>query len=337
MDKDALEPRERYPEALFDARRDLVNLDDRKPFAERAVQRRMEFGSVAPDGDLVTARRPRDLVRHIPDGFNEPGFLRRDIASVADSGSPGLDVRVDHADPRLIGPEVLFDVRGHFVGLLEGKVVIDFEMEIHVELASVFMDADVVHRHLVPLRDGADPRRDGLSFPLSRIGVNDHVGVGRDALDPGLHLDRDVVSPFQGQVPIDLHADVDELPGPGTADTDLADPDHAADGGGSFGDRYGWYVAAVRNRISANWFKLGFPSGYMADVLQNLEVLVELGHKRDKCLRPAIEWLLAQQNAQGRWKNQHSYSGTLWVGIESQGSVSKWVTLRACRVLKATA
>jgi len=89
-------------------------------------------------------------------------------------------------------------------------------------------------------------------------------------------------------------------------------------------------------RISANWFKLGFPSGYMADVLQNLEVLVELGHKRDKRLRPAIEWLLTQQNARGRWKNQHSYSGTLWVNIESQGSVSKWVTLRACRVLKAT-
>jgi hypothetical protein len=88
-------------------------------------------------------------------------------------------------------------------------------------------------------------------------------------------------------------------------------------------------------RISANWFKLGFPSGYMADVLQNLEVLVELGHKRDKRLRPAIEWLLTQQNARGRWKNQHSYSGTLWVNIESQGSVSKWVTLRACRVLKA--
>jgi hypothetical protein len=90
-------------------------------------------------------------------------------------------------------------------------------------------------------------------------------------------------------------------------------------------------------RISANWFKLGFPSGYMADVLQNLEVLIELGHKRDKRLRPAIEWLLTQQNARGRWKNQHSYSGTLWVNIESQGSVSKWVTLRGCRVLKATA
>ena len=88
-------------------------------------------------------------------------------------------------------------------------------------------------------------------------------------------------------------------------------------------------------RINSSWFKLGFPSGYVADVLQNLEVLVELEHGRDKRLKPAIEWLISEQDARGRWKNQYTYSGKMWTGIESQGSVSKWVTLRACRVLKA--
>jgi hypothetical protein len=88
-------------------------------------------------------------------------------------------------------------------------------------------------------------------------------------------------------------------------------------------------------RVSSSWFKLGFPSGYVADVLQNLEVLAELGHARDKKLRPAIEWLLSKQDAQGRWKNQYAYTGKMWADIEPQGSVSKWVTLRACRVLKA--
>src|SRR5574341_299536 len=89
-------------------------------------------------------------------------------------------------------------------------------------------------------------------------------------------------------------------------------------------------------RISSSWFKLGFPSGYVADVLQNLEVLAESGHARDPRLKNAIEWLLSKQDAQGRWKNQYSYAGKLWQDIESQGSISKWVTLRACRVLKAT-
>lgn len=90
--------------------------------------------------------------------------------------------------------------------------------------------------------------------------------------------------------------------------------------------------------ISRNWFKLGFPSGYVADVLQNLEVLAELGHARDRRLRPALDWLLAKQNADGRWRNEHRYGSQLWTSFEpgTRGS-SRWVTLRACRVLKAAA
>jgi hypothetical protein len=90
--------------------------------------------------------------------------------------------------------------------------------------------------------------------------------------------------------------------------------------------------------VSRNWFKLGFPSGYVADVLQNLEVLAELGHARDQRLRPAIDWLLSKQNAHGRWHNEHSYAGQLWTRLEpGQRGGSRWVTLRACRVLKAAA
>jgi hypothetical protein len=88
-------------------------------------------------------------------------------------------------------------------------------------------------------------------------------------------------------------------------------------------------------RVSPKWFKLGFPSGYVADVLQNLEVLAELGHGRDRRLRPAMAWLQARQDAHGRWKNQSAYPRQQWADVESQGGVSKWVTLRACRVLKA--
>ncbi len=90
-------------------------------------------------------------------------------------------------------------------------------------------------------------------------------------------------------------------------------------------------------RVSASWFKLGFPSGYVADVLQTLEVLAELGRGRDPRLQPAIRWLLSKQDAHGRWKNQNAYAGKLWADFEPQGGVSKWVTLRACRVLKAAA
>ena len=40
---------------------------------------------------------------------------------------------------------------------------------------------------------------------------------------------------------------------------------------------------------------------YVADVLQNLEVLAELGQARDPRLSNAIEWLLVKQDARGRW------------------------------------
>jgi hypothetical protein len=87
-------------------------------------------------------------------------------------------------------------------------------------------------------------------------------------------------------------------------------------------------------RPNGSWFKLGFPSGYVADVLQNLEVLCELGYAHDERLRPALEWVLSKQDGQGRWRNEYAYNGKTWVDFEQQGQPSKWVTLRACRVLK---
>lgn len=86
---------------------------------------------------------------------------------------------------------------------------------------------------------------------------------------------------------------------------------------------------------NGSWFKLGFPSGYVSDVLQNLETLCELGLAKDPRLAGAVQWLLAKQDEEGRWRNEYAYNGKTWVDFEKQGQPSKWVTLRACRVLKA--
>ena len=82
------------------------------------------------------------------------------------------------------------------------------------------------------------------------------------------------------------------------------------------------------------WFKLGFPSGYVADVLQVLEALCESGLGADCRLDHAFEWLLSKSDAHGRWRNEYSYQGKLWADIDAQGQPSKWVTLRALRALK---
>lgn len=86
---------------------------------------------------------------------------------------------------------------------------------------------------------------------------------------------------------------------------------------------------------SSSWFKPGFPSGYVADVLQSLEVLCEAGAAEDPRLDHALAWLVGLADDRGRWRNRYSYWGKTTVPIDTQGRPSKWVTLRACTVLRA--
>ncbi len=85
---------------------------------------------------------------------------------------------------------------------------------------------------------------------------------------------------------------------------------------------------------SQSWFKLGFPSAYVTDVLQNLEALVDAGAGADRRIDGALEWLAGQQHG-GRWLNRYDYHGKMWRDIDRGNGPSKWVTLRAYRVLKA--
>jgi len=86
---------------------------------------------------------------------------------------------------------------------------------------------------------------------------------------------------------------------------------------------------------SPSWFRLGFPLGFVADILQNITVLCELGFAKDARLAGAVEWLLGRQDESGRWRNESASNGKTWVDIDRQGQPSKWVTLRACSALKA--
>ena len=90
-----------------------------------------------------------------------------------------------------------------------------------------------------------------------------------------------------------------------------------------------------QERISSSWFKFGYPLGYVTDVLLNLEVLAEAGYGADPRLQKAVDLVLSKQDGQGRWKLEYSYNGKLWADVEKKAQPSKWVTLRALRVLKA--
>lgn len=94
-------------------------------------------------------------------------------------------------------------------------------------------------------------------------------------------------------------------------------------------------MAPGTTKPNGSWFKPGFPSAYVTDVLQNLEALCDAGAARDRRLDRAVDWLIGLADAQGRWSNRSAYHGKTTVPIERQGAPSKWVTLRACTVLRA--
>ena len=47
-----------------------------------------------------------------------------------------------------------------------------------------------------------------------------------------------------------------------------------------------------------------------------------------------MDLVIGKQDRQGRWTMEYSYNGKTLVDIEEKGKPSKWVTLRALRVLK---
>jgi hypothetical protein len=87
-------------------------------------------------------------------------------------------------------------------------------------------------------------------------------------------------------------------------------------------------------RVNSSWFKFGFPLSYRSDVLETVSVLVRLGYGRDPRLANARRLILSKQDSQGRWQLERTLNGKMWIDLEQKGKPSKWVTLRALRVLK---
>jgi hypothetical protein len=87
-------------------------------------------------------------------------------------------------------------------------------------------------------------------------------------------------------------------------------------------------------RVSSSWYKFGFPLSYWSDVLETAGVLAALGYGAEPRLSNLYQFILSKQDRHGRWRLENSLNGKMWVDIERRGKPSKWVTLRALRVLK---
>lgn len=82
------------------------------------------------------------------------------------------------------------------------------------------------------------------------------------------------------------------------------------------------------------WLKFGFPLMYQTDVLEILDILTGLGVK-DSRMDEAVGIVLSKQDDMGRWRVENTYnSDRLLIPMGEKGEQSKWITLRAMRILK---
>ena len=81
------------------------------------------------------------------------------------------------------------------------------------------------------------------------------------------------------------------------------------------------------------WLKPGFPLMYQTDILELLDIFAALKIK-DPRMQDALEIIRSKQIEDGKWKLESSNNGKMLVGIEKKGKPSKWLTLKALKVLK---
>jgi hypothetical protein len=96
------------------------------------------------------------------------------------------------------------------------------------------------------------------------------------------------------------------------------------------------YPAGYSDKPSRSWFKFGFPVFYVTDVLQIAEALSQAGFGGDPRLAATYDLISGKRDETGRWRMEYPYAGKTWSDVELRGKPSKWVTLRALRVLQGS-
>lgn len=93
--------------------------------------------------------------------------------------------------------------------------------------------------------------------------------------------------------------------------------------------------AILRDRKGGGvWTSFAFPAWWHYDVLRGLDCLRRARVTPDARLAEAVALVAAKRTADGRWLLETRYPGPMPVDLgESEGQPSRWITLRALRVL----
>lgn len=98
-------------------------------------------------------------------------------------------------------------------------------------------------------------------------------------------------------------------------------------------NRIYWYRRDAQGRRAKklSWTRFAFPLFWQSDVLDVLDVLTELGI-RDERMDESVD-LVRSKQVEGRWILERTFPKKFDL-LEEKGNPSKWITLRALRMLK---
>lgn len=313
------------PGVRFFALRDLVGMPHDSAEVGAAQEAVMHTGPV-----------PEILAQQHADGYwIKPGYLPKyngtmwSIIFLAQLGADGNDPRIRKACEHLFVYAVAehggLSADGRNSGLihcLQGNLcaaLIDFGYleDARLQRALDWLARSITGEGIAPNTEKEAPvhyLRSANSAPGFVCSANNHLPCAWGAVKAMLALSKVPASQRTAAVEQAIQTGIEFLLG--------ADP-AAAD-----------YPTAYGTKPNGSWFKFGYPIGYVTDVLQNLEVLTALGCGADPRLRNGLDMLLRKQDKYGRWSMEYTYNGKTWVEVEAKGKPSKWVTLRALRVLQ---
>ena len=85
----------------------------------------------------------------------------------------------------------------------------------------------------------------------------------------------------------------------------------------------------------SNWSLFAYPNWWHYDVLRGLDYLRRAGVAPDERMAEAVELVESKRGRDGRWIMDVQYPGKMLLEVdEGPGRPSRWITLRALRVLK---
>ena len=82
-----------------------------------------------------------------------------------------------------------------------------------------------------------------------------------------------------------------------------------------------------------NWLRFSFPTRWFYDALRGLDYFRSTGARPDPRLDEALELVEEKRGRDGRWLLENPHEGKVHFELETEGEPSRWITLRALRVL----